>query len=100
MAHQNRSQLELSDKQADANLKARTLNVGNIVVFRVPTDADELAGQFDTTPPPAREEDITIIDDTEPIMTPRSDALDWLLAGRTHGHPAVNNFISKWDIKQ
>ena len=99
MAHQNRSQLELSNKQADANLKARTLNVGNIVVFRVPTDAEELAEQFDTTPPPAKEEDITIIDDTEPIMTPRSDAIDWLLAGRTHGHPAVNNFISKWDIK-
>ncbi len=58
MAHQNRAQLETSDKQAEANLRARTLNVGNLVVFRVPTDAHELAGQFDITPAPERIEEI------------------------------------------
>ena len=50
MAHQNRGQLELSEEQADANLKQRTLNVGGLVVFRAPTDAYELAEQFDCTP--------------------------------------------------
>ena len=50
IAHQNRGQLELGAKQADANLKQRTLSVGNLIVFRVPTDAEELAGKFDYTP--------------------------------------------------
>lgn len=92
MAHQNRSQLELSNKQAEANLKTRTLNVGNLVVFRVPTDADELAGQFDTTPPPAKEEDIEIIDGTEPIETPVKDVVHHLLNGGTHPNPVINAF--------
>ena len=56
MAHQNRSQLELSDKQADKNLKARTLSVGNLVVFRVPTDAQVLAPQFKADPKPGETE--------------------------------------------
>jgi hypothetical protein len=50
MAHQNRGQLELSEELADKNLKQRTLNVGNLVVFRVPTDAESLAGQFAQKP--------------------------------------------------
>ncbi len=54
MAHQNRGQLELSDMQADANLKQRTLSVGNLVVFRAPTDAEELARQFAQEPEEAR----------------------------------------------
>ncbi len=58
MAHQNRGQLELSEKQADASLKKRTLSVGGLVVFRVPTDADELAGQFPHEPEEAREEEL------------------------------------------
>ncbi len=58
MAHQNRAQLETSDKQAEANLRVRTLSVGNLIVFRVPTDAHELAGQFDITPAPERLEEI------------------------------------------
>ena len=51
MAHQNRGQLELSEKQADANLKQRTLSVDNLIFFRCPTDADELARQFPVSRP-------------------------------------------------
>jgi hypothetical protein len=51
MAHQNRGQLELSEVQADKNLKQRTLSVGSLVVFRCPTDADELSRQFPQKPP-------------------------------------------------
>jgi hypothetical protein len=58
IAHQNRGQLELSEKQADANLKKRTLSVGNLIVFRVPTDANELAGQFPQEPEKAWEEEL------------------------------------------
>ncbi|HLW02687.1 MAG TPA: zinc-ribbon domain-containing protein [Ktedonobacterales bacterium] len=63
MAHQNRAQLELSDRQADKNLKARTLNVGNLVVFRVPTDAEELAKQFKAITQPGETE-------YKPVMIP------------------------------
>lgn len=64
MAHQNRAQLELSDRQADKNLKARTLNVGNLVVFRVPTDAEELVKQFKANPQPGETE-------YKPVMKPK-----------------------------
>src|SRR5262249_30101499 len=94
MAHQNRAQLELSDKQAGKQLKDRTLNVGSLVAFRVPTDADELAGQFDTTPPHAREEDITIIDGTESILTPVTDVIDALLSRGKHTNPLVAQFVT------
>jgi hypothetical protein len=88
MAHQNRAQLELSDKQADAELKKRTLNVGNIVVFRIPTDAHELAGQFDTTPLPSEMR-------LEQVQTPVTDVLGWLSSGRAHPDPKVNHFMKK-----
>jgi hypothetical protein len=46
VAHQFRDQLDL-------NIKGSTLNVGNIVVFRVTgRDSYDLASQFDNTPPP------------------------------------------------
>ena len=83
MAHQNRAQLELSEKQADAELKKRTLNVGNIVVFRIPTDAHELAGQFDTTPLPSEMR-------LEQVQTPVTEVLGWLSSGRAHPDPKVN----------
>ncbi|HYT45304.1 MAG TPA: hypothetical protein VEP90_23455, partial [Methylomirabilota bacterium] len=85
MAHQNRAQLELSNKQADSQLKARTLNVGSLVVFRVPTDAVALAGQFDTTPPPAELR-------REETLTPVSNPFDWLVS-HTHTNPVVNRFV-------
>lgn len=47
VAHQYRDQLELSSKGS-------TLNVGNMIVFRVNgRDSYELASQFNNTPPPA-----------------------------------------------
>jgi hypothetical protein len=81
MAHQNRAQLETSDKQAEANLRARTLNVGNLIVFRVPTDAHELAGQFDITPAPERLEEIEKEEllGHRPVRTYKGDVIGHLL---------------------
>ncbi len=86
MAHQNRSQLELSEKQADANLKTRTLSVGSLVAFRIPTDAEEIAGQFDTTPPPSTETR------SEPIRAISHNPVEDLIQ---HGHADdfVRNFV-------
>jgi hypothetical protein len=59
IAHQNRAQLETSDKQAEAKLRARALSAANLVVFKVNSkDGDELAGEFDITPAPERIEEI------------------------------------------
>jgi len=83
MAHQNRGQLELSDKQADANLKQRTLSVGNLVVFRVPTDADELARQFPQKPPDPEPEWIEEADgEKEDILVIPVNPLEYLIRGR------------------
>jgi len=47
VAHQMREQLDRQNRSA-------TVNVANLVVFKVSSpDADELAGEFDCTPPPA-----------------------------------------------
>ncbi len=52
VAHQERGDLDRDNRRA-------TLGVANIVVFQVtPEDAEELAGKFDRTPPPAWEEEI------------------------------------------
>ena len=114
MAHQNRSQLELSDRQADKNLKARTLNVGNLVVFRVPTDAEGLAGQFNITPQPAWEQEIEpeqikvlrpqqherkveVVDDgVEEIKTPVANPVEFLLTSSGHPDPAVIYFVTTY----
>jgi hypothetical protein len=114
MAHQNRAQLEASDKRVEEKLKDRTLNVGSIVVFYVPTDAEELAGQFDTTPPPAWEEELEeesvevleeewferveeeVIDGEEEIQTPVKDVVGHLLRGGSHPSPVVNDFVHGW----
>jgi len=85
IAHQNRAQLELSNKQSEIELKKRVLNVGSLIVFCVPTDAQELAGQFDTTPPPAELR-------REETLTPVSNPFDWLLSGHTHINPVVSLF--------
>jgi zinc-ribbon domain len=122
MAHQNRAQLEASDKRVEEKLKDRTLNVGSLVVFYVPTDAEELAGQFDTTPPPAWEEELEeesvevleeeweeeiqpewferveeeVIDGEEEIKTVVSKPIEWLLSGKTHTNDRVNAFATKF----
>lgn len=101
MAHQNRGQLELSEKQADANLKQRTLSVGSLVVFRVPTDAESLAGQFAQEPDPAQietqvpqrheriEEQIEVEVEEEVKEIP-TNPVDFLVSARgTHGSPNV-----------
>jgi hypothetical protein len=89
IAHQNRSQLELSNKQAEIELKKRVLNVGSLVVFCVPTDAPELSGQFDCTPPPPE------IIGWRPVLTPKLDVVDHLVKNG-HKNPAVNCFASKY----
>ncbi len=91
IAHQNRAQLELSDKQAEKELKKRVLNVGSLIVFCVPTDAVELAGQFDCTPPAP---DIV---GYRPILTPKQDVLDHLKKNG-HVHPQVSQFLSDYLI--
>ncbi len=106
MAHQNRGQLELSEKQADANLKQRTLSVGNLVVFRAPTDADSLAGQFTQEPEAAwievqkpqdhrRIEDEVVDEVEEDIMEISQNPVDFLLGARgSHGSERVS-FITQ-----
>jgi len=105
MAHQNRGQLELTEKQADTNLKQRTLSVGNLVVFRAPTDADGLAGQFTQEPDAAwvqvnrpqeherieEQVEVEVEDDIEEIA---QNPVDYLIGGRgTHGSPRVREAI-------
>lgn len=118
MAFQNLSQLELSDTQADKNLKNRTLSVGNIIVFRSSTNTHELAEQFDRSPQPAWEEEIEkewvevleeeweeevapewheriedVIDDgVEPIPTPVSNPFDWFQS-HAHEDPVIKRFV-------
>ncbi len=83
MAHQNRGQLELSEKQADANLKQRTVSVGNLAVFRVPTDADELARQFPQKPPDPEPEWIEEEDGQEEVIRVIPyNPLEYLIRGR------------------
>lgn len=53
-------------------------------MFCVPTDAVELAGQFDTTPPPAELR-------REETLTPVSNPFDWLVS-HTHVNPVVNRY--------
>jgi len=89
MAHQNRAQLELSDAQANKNLRARTLNVGNLIVFRVPTDAEELAKQFKANPQPPD------IIGQEPVMVrATSGVFEQLLKG--HPNKAVMRFMETY----
>lgn len=92
IAHQNRSQLNSANGKLETDLKDRSRSVGNMVVFKINSkDAEDLAGQFDTTPPPALEEDIEIIDGTEPIMTPVTDVVGHLLKNE-HRSDIINQF--------
>lgn len=114
MAFQNLSQLELSNKQADKNLKDRTLSVGSLVVFRSPTNADELAEKFDTSPQPAWEQELepekikilkpqwherkeeVIEDGAEEIKTPTQKPVDFIVSGKSHTSAVVNTVLGKW----
>jgi hypothetical protein len=91
MAHQNRGQLAVSEQQADANLKQRTLSVGSLVVFRAPTDADDLAGQFPKEPPAPEIEWIEEEDGVEEeIQAISQNPVDYLVSARgAHGNRKV-----------
>ncbi|HEU5376684.1 MAG TPA: TraM recognition domain-containing protein [Ktedonobacteraceae bacterium] len=91
MAHQNRAQLELSDRQANKNLRARTLNVGNLVVFRVPTDAEELAKQFKATPKPP-----DIIGQESVQVRATDGVFDRLLNG--HSNETIRRFMKTYGV--
>ena len=83
IAHQFRDQLDVQNQGA-------TLNVANIVVFRVtPPDAQELAGLFDTTPPQPS------IIGQRPIATHKHDVVNHLLRNG-HTNPLVNAFVQKY----
>jgi hypothetical protein len=93
MAHQNRGQLELNDKQAGANLKQRTLSVGNLIVFRVPTDAVELAGKFDTTPLRTKR---ALKQRTKPIFKEWDETV-WIEDGEAQFNEAEAQYIAQYE---
>jgi hypothetical protein len=67
IAHQMRDQL-------DPHNKGATLNVANVVVFKISgKDAEEVAGEFDSTPPPPE------VIGQRPILSPKRDVVDHLV---------------------
>jgi len=67
IAHQMRDQL-------DPHNKGATLNVANVVVFKISgKDAEELAGELDSTPPPPE------VIGQRPILSPKRDVIDHLV---------------------
>jgi len=111
MAHQNRGQLDARTSHVASKLRDRTLGTKQKIIFTITgQDADEVAGEFDITPQAAWEEEIEkewvevlkpewyerveeeVIDGTEPIETPVTDIVGWLLSGKGHSHEVVNQF--------
>ena len=83
IAHQMREQL-------DAQNRGATLNVANLVMFKISgKDAEELAAEFDSTPPPPE------IIGQKPIYSPKRDVVDHLVKNG-HKNPAVNSFASTY----
>src|SRR5205085_6662902 len=83
VAHQTRDQL-------DPQNRSTTLNVANIVVFKISgKDADELAGEFDSTPPEP------LIIGQRPIFSPKRDVVDHLVKNG-HKNPTVNSFTAEY----
>src|SRR5439155_8089383 len=74
----------------DTQNRGATLNVANIVVFRViPPDAEEVAGVFDCTPPaPA-------IIGQRSTFTYKQDIVNHLLRNG-HSNPLLNTFVQKY----
>jgi hypothetical protein len=90
IAHQTRYQPGITD-----GIRSVSLQAANFVVFRITSpDADDLAGGFDTTPPPPTPEEKT----RRAIQTSVSNPINWLLSGKTHTNPVVNTFISRWNM--
>jgi len=83
VAHQMREQLDRQNRSA-------TVNVANLIVFKVSSpDADELKGQFDTTPPPAEPQ-------KEYVRTPTRKPVDFIVSGKSHPSEVVNTVLGKW----
>lgn len=75
IAHQFRDQLDQANRGA-------TLNAANMVVFRVSgEDGEEIAKEFDATPPPAEQIG------WKPILSPKRDVIEHLLKSG-HSNPA------------
>jgi hypothetical protein len=85
VSHQFRGQFRPNDPNRGA-----TLNAGTLVVFQVSgEDADELAAQFDCTPPPAP------LDRREKVLTLAQDVVGHLLSLHGHTNPAVHLFTEQ-----
>jgi hypothetical protein len=85
VAHQWRGQLDKQNREA-------TLTAAHLIVFQVTgEDAEELAKQFDCTPPPAELR-------REEKLTPVNNPIDRLVAGQTHPNPLVNEFMVEWTL--
>jgi hypothetical protein len=83
VAHQTRDQLDLQNRST-------TLNVANIVVIKISgKDAEELAGECDSTPP------LPDIIGQRPIFSPKRDVVDHLVKNG-HKNPAVNSFTDRY----
>lgn len=82
IAHQFRDQLSFENKGA-------TLNVGNLIIFRVSgKDAQDLAGEFDCTPPPPA------VSSQRPIRSFSPNPLNDLLHN-SHTNKNVNEIITR-----
>ena len=85
IAHQARYQPGMTD-----GIRATSLSASNLVIFKVSgVDAEELAGEFDSTPPPPE------IIGQKPIYSPKRDVVDHLVRNG-HKNPVVNSFTSTY----
>ncbi len=85
IAHQTRYQPGMTD-----GIRAVSLQAANFVAFRVTSpDANDLAGSFDTLPPPPKMEEIG----RELIRTPVTDVIQHLLHRGTYPDATVIHFV-------
>jgi hypothetical protein len=84
IAHQIRDQLDSANKAA-------SLNVANLIVFKISgADADEMAAEFDCTPPPP------LLDKREKVLTLAHDVIGHLMSLHGHTNPAVREFVETY----
>ena len=85
VAHQTRDQLDLQNRST-------TLNVANLVVFKISgKDAEELSAEFDTTPPEP------LVINQRAILSPKQDVVDHLIKNG-HVSPDVSRFVTDYLI--
>ena len=76
--------------QLDNVNRGATLNAANMVVFRISgQDAEELAKEFDATPPPPEQIG------WKPILSPKQEVIEHLLKNG-HSNPGYAPFTQKW----